>query len=546
MSARRPPAPLRTLRASGVDEPVASRRRLRNLVLVLGDQLDHRASALEGFDAKADAIWMAENESEATHVWCHKMRLAFFFSAMRHFRIEAENRGRNVHYHALTTRRWADRGADFAEILVKDVRKLHPERLVVTQPGDFRVRRMLEETAAELEIELEVRPDAHFMVSSEDFEEYADGRKRLLLEHFYRHQRREHDVLLTKAAKPIGGKWNYDHENRETFGEKGPGAIKPPRRFAPDDVTREVMDMVAARFADHPGSLDEFDLPVTHEQAMAYVRDFVRHRLPRFGAYEDAMWTDEPFLYHSRLSAALNVKLVSPRYCIDKAVEAYEAGHAPLNSVEGFVRQILGWREFIRGVYWHHMPDYAELNALGCDDRDVPAFFWDGETDMACVAHCTRSVIDHAYAHHIPRLMVLGQLALLLGVHPRKFHEWHMAMYADAVDWVSLPNALGMSQFGDGGIVGTKPYCASGNYINKMSNFCGNCRYDHRKATGDDACPFTTLYWDFLSRHREEFKKNQRMAFQMKNLERKKPKELEEIRAQAFDLRKRIGRGTRV
>jgi deoxyribodipyrimidine photolyase-related protein len=384
------------------------------------------------------------------------------------------------------------------------------------------------------------------LVGIDEFREYADGRKSLLLENFYRQQRRKHEVLLTRKGQPVGGEWNYDSENRKPFGKEGPGDVRPPRRFRPDHLTREVMDMVGKRFADHPGSLEHFDLPVTHDEAMAAVRDFVEHRLCDFGTYEDAMWSDEPVLHHSRLSAALNVKLVSPRYCIDKAIEAFEGGHAPINSVEGFVRQILGWREFIRGVYWYHMPDYAELNALECDDRDVPGFLWDGETDMRCVAQCMRSVIDRAYAHHIPRLMVLGQFALLSGVHPLRFHEWHMAMYADAVDWVSLPNALGMSQYGDGGIVGSKPYCASGAYINRMSNFCGECRYRHDQATGDEACPFTTLYWAFLDRHRKRFGGNRRMGLQLRNLERKAPAEVRGVRKRASELLRRIEEGERV
>jgi deoxyribodipyrimidine photolyase-related protein len=258
------------------------------------------------------------------------------------------------------------------------------------------------------------------------------------------------------------------------------------------------------------------------------------------------MWSGESTLYHSRLSALLNVKLLDPRFCLDKAVAACDAGEAPINSVEGFVRQVLGWREFIRGVYWLHMPDYAERNALQCSDRDVPSFFWDGETDMACVADCMANLRREAWAHHIPRLMVLGQFSLLLGVHPYRFHEWHMAMYIDAVDWVSLPNALGMSQHGDGGIVGTKPYCASGNYINRMSNYCGQCRYKPGQAAGDEACPFTTLYWDFLQRHSERFANNTRMKFQMKNLERKSKDELREIRRRAQQIRDRIDAGERL
>jgi deoxyribodipyrimidine photolyase-related protein len=489
---------------------------------------------------------MAENAEEATHVWCHKRRLAFFFAAMRHFRDEQRERGRTVHYHALGPRPADDRGGNFRAILTRDARRLRPERLIVTQPGDLRVLRMLEHAAEDLEVELEIREDRHFLVTPDAFRDWADGKKHLVMEHFYRAQRRRTGILMDADGKPEGGQWNFDKDNRETFGRQGPGELPAPRRFRPDDVTREVLDMVAARFADHPGSLENFDLPVTHDEALAALRDFTSRRLTDFGAYEDAMWAGEATLYHSRLSAVLNVKLLHPEFCLDKVITAYEDGEAPLNSVEGFVRQVLGWREFIRGIYWLYMPDYAERNALACDDRDVPAFFWDGETDMACVADCMATLERDAWTHHIPRLMVLGQFALLLGVHPYRFHEWHMAMYVDAVDWVSLPNALGMSQHGDGGVVGTKPYCASGNYIDRMSNYCRTCRYQPKRATGDDACPFTTLYWDFLERHHERFAANMRMKFQVRNLERKPDDEVRAIRRQAEQIRARIDSKARI
>jgi len=312
--------------------------------------------------------------------------------------------------------------------------------------------------------------------------------------------------------------------------------VPSPVRFAPDAVTREVIALVNTRYAAHPGDLRDFSLPVTPTQAHAALQDFLQHRLPRFGEHQDAMWSSEPFLFHSRLSVPLNLKLLDPREAIAGAVDAYRAGHAPLASVEGFVRQILGWREFVRGIYWTRMPDYAGLNALGATG-ELPSFFWDGRTDMECVRQAMRNVLDHAYAHHIQRLMVLGLYALLAGVHPYRFHEWHMAMYADAVDWVSLPNTLGMSQHGDGGIVGTKPYCASGAYIKRMSNHCASCRFKPDRATGPEACPFTTLYWDFLDRHRARFAANGRMDFQMKNLARKAERDLVEIRKAAERLR---------
>ena len=287
-----------------------------------------------------------------------------------------------------------------------------------------------------------------------------------------------------------------------------------------------------------PGKVDDFDLPVTRDQALQALDDFVDHRLCHFGDFQDAMWNGEEYLYHSRLSHAINLHLLSPREVVESAVAAYKEDKAPLNAVEGFVRQILGWREYVRGVYWTRMPEYADGNSLGCDpDQDVPSFFWDGKTDMACVADSMRLLIDTAYAHHIQRLMVLGLFSQLYGVHPAKFNDWHMAMYADAVDWVSLPNALGMSQHGDGGVMATKPYCASGNYINRMSNYCKGCKYKPSQAIGDDACPFTTLYWDFLDRHQQRFQKNHRMSMQLKNLERKDADEMEQVRQRAAAIR---------
>jgi deoxyribodipyrimidine photolyase-related protein len=512
----------------------------RNLILILGDQLDADSTALDDFDPDQDAIWMAENVQESTHVWCHKLRLAFFFSCMRHFRDDLREQGRTVHYHELTRDGREDSGRSFSEILKASVRKLKPEKLIWVQPGDFRVARSLEQTAEEVEIAFEIRPDQHFYTTPEEFAEFAKERKTLVMEHFYRGLRKRFNLLVDDDGRPEGGDWNYDADNRETFGKNGPSALPPPPQYPPDQITREVIDLVEDRFADHPGSLDHFDYPVTREDALSELRNFIQDRLPKFGTYEDAMWKGEATLYHSRLSAVMNNKLLPAKHCVDAAIDAYKNEKAPLNSVEGYVRQILGWREFIRGVYWEHMPEYAEQNALRTGDRDVPKFFWDGDTDMACAADCMDSVVKHAWSHHIPRLMVLGQLSLLLGVHPYKFHEWHMAMYVDAIDWVSLPNTLGMSQYGDGGIVGTKPYCASGNYIKKMGNHCKNCRYNPSKATGDDACPFTTLYWDFLDRHRDGFSGNRRMVFQMKNLERKDEETMKEIRAKARKIKESL------
>jgi deoxyribodipyrimidine photolyase-related protein len=513
---------------------------------VLGDQLDARAAALRDLDPSRDAVWMAEVDAEASYVWSHKLRIAAFLSAMRHFRDELRAKRVTVHYTELSDRLARDRGPDLASVLRRDLAALRPEGLRMTLPGDHRVLRALERQAAESGFALEVREDDHFYCGRGEFDAWVRGRKQLVLESFYRRMRRRHGVLLRPDGRPEGGRWNFDADNRRAFGASGPGAVPRPRRFRPDALTREVIRRVAQRFSDHPGSLEHFDVPVTRREARAALRDFVRTRLPRFGPFQDAMWSDEPFLYHSRLSLPLNLKLLDPRECVAAAVEAWRSGAAPLPSVEGFVRQVLGWREFVRGVYWRFMPEYARRNALRCADRDVPACFWDGETDMRCVRQAMRAVLDHGYAHHIQRLMVLGLLAQLLGVHPARFHAWHMAMYLDAIDWVSLPNALGMSQYGDGGIVGTKPYCASGAYVERMSDSCTECRFSPRQAVGERACPFTTLYWDFLARHAKRLRGNRRMGLQLAGLRRKGRSELTAIRREARALRRRAFAGERL
>jgi len=507
-------------------------KKARHLVVVLGDQLNDEASAFDGFDQKSDAVLMMEVAEEATYVPQHRMRLALFFSAMRHFRHELETKGRRVHYAELEDQH--NRG-NFADELQRWAHKTRPEKLIITKPGDYRVEQKICKAAKSLDCKLEVRADRHFLCDLEEFRTYAEARKSLLLEGFYRQMRRSRGILITGNG-PAGGQWNYDKDNRKGFGPDGPGHIKAPRSFSHDDVTSAAIDTVTRCFPDNPGRLDFFDYPVTRDQAHAALRDFIENRLARFGTYQDAMATGHPYLYHSRLSCVLNLHLLDPRDAIDAAVDAYEEGAAPLNSVEGFVRQILGWREFIRGIYWLKMPRYAELNALNAD-LPMPAFMWTGETEMNCVRQSVGQLIDHAYAHHIQRLMVLGLFAMLLGVRPYDVHRWHMSMYADAIDWVSLPNVLGMSQYGDGGIVGSKPYAASGSYINRMGDYCDGCRYNSKAAIGDDACPFTTLYWDFLSRHRQQIRSNRRMGFQLRNLDRKDDTEIRAIGKRADKLR---------
>jgi len=514
----------------------AEQRTDRKLIFVLGDQLDVESPLLANIDPELDIVCMAEVVEEATHVWCHKSRLVFFFAAMRHFAEDLKKRGIPVWYHTLTADPKQDTVHSLGEALKYAAKKFKPTRIEILEPGDLRVLRELQDIAKQIEMPVAFESDPHYFLSQAEFGHWSKDRQLFVLEHFYRYMRKRFEILLDDEGAPVGGSWNYDSDNRKSFGKNGPGKIVPTKNFAPDAITQEVIDMVESRFAQHPGTTSQFDLPVTRHHALQALRDFIQHRLPNFGQFQDAMWNGAEELNHSRLSPMLNVHLLNPREVIAAAIDALNSEHASLSSVEGFVRQILGWREFVRGIYWHFAPEYESLNYFKAR-YELPQFYWDGKTEMPCVADAMRLVRDKAYAHHIQRLMVLGLLAQLIGVDPYEFHRWHMAMYADAIDWVSLPNTLGMSQFGDGGIVGTKPYCASGAYIDRMSNYCGGCRYNPKESIGPKACPFTTLYWDFLARNYEQLKENQRLKFQLTAFEKKDPELIEQIRQAADELR---------
>ena len=502
--------------------------KLRNLVIVLGDQLDAQSGALQHFDANQDVVWMAEVAEESTHVWSAKQRIAVFLSAMRHFANELRAQGLPLIYKQLDDEN--NLGTLAAE-LSRTVAQLQPTALVLTAPGDWRVLQSLRAVASQHGLPLDLRDDTHFFSTVRDFAAHAKGRKQLRLEYWYRELRQKHGILMEGKA-PVGGQWNFDADNRESFGKAGPKNLPPPTRFAPDAITQDVMALVNQRFATHPGTLSSFGWPVTRAQALVALQHFIQERLPLFGQYEDAMWSGEPWLYHSHLSCALNLKLLQAREVVHAAEEAYRAGHAPLAAVEGFIRQILGWREYVRGIYWTQMPSYLELNALDAQAQ-LPAFYWTGETDMACLKDAIQQTLEHGYAHHIQRLMVTGLYALLLGVKPQAVHAWYLSVYVDAVEWVELPNTLGMGQFGDGGLMASKPYVASGKYIQRMSNHCKGCRYDPAQSTGATACPYTNLYWDFLIRHETLLKKNPRMAMQFKNLARLDDAARNSITAQA-------------
>ncbi|MDX2182191.1 MAG: cryptochrome/photolyase family protein [Bryobacteraceae bacterium] len=490
---------------------------MRHLIVVLGDQLNRDSAAFDKFDPAKDAVWMAEVTEESTHVWSHKARIALFLSAMRHFRDALREEGIRVHYRELSE-------GSLADFLKRDIAKLKPQRVIAAEPGDYRVRDSLAPM-------IEFVEDRHFLCSTAEFREHARGRKQLRMEFFYREMRRRHEVLMD-GGQPVGGQWNFDHENRGAFGKAGPLGLPAPRRFQADAITKKVIGLVGKKFAKHPGSLEDFDWPVTPGEALDALDDFIAHRLPLFGQYQDAMWTAEPWLYHSRISAAMNLKLLNPR----DAIRAAEKADAPLAAREGFIRQILGWREYVRGVYWLRMPEYVEGNALDAHAR-LPKFYWTAETDMACLREAIGQTLRYGYAHHIQRLMVTGLYALVAGVDPRQVHEWYLAVYVDAVEWVELPNTIGMSQFADGGYLASKPYAATGKYIARMSNYCAGCRYDPAESTGERACPITTHYWDFLIRNEAKLKKIPRMEMQLRNLVRIAPAKKKAIRERAQELR---------
>lgn len=481
------------------------------LRLVLGDQLTRSISSLKDIDASSDVVLMAEVMEEATYVRHHKQKIALVLAAMRHFAEDLTAEGLTVDYVQLDA---PGNGGDFTAVLADAVARHGARRVVVTEPGEWRVLAAMRGWQERVGVPVEIRDDDRFFASRAQFARWASGRKTLRMEHFYRAMRRETGLLMDGDA-PAGGRWNFDADNRRRL----PRDTVPPQPYRPqpDAITRTVLDLVATRFSDHFGALEPFGWSVTRSAALSALDDFLTRALPAFGDYQDAMKADAPFLYHSLLAPSLNIGLLSPREVCSRAVEEYRAGRAPLNAVEGFVRQILGWREFVRGLYWLKMPGYGDSNALDAQ-RPLPGFYWTGETDMACMAQAIGATQTHAYAHHIHRLMVTGNFALLAGLRPLEVAEWYLAVYADAFEWVELPNTHGMALFADGGLLASKPYAASGAYINRMSDYCSGCRYDVKAKTGPDACPFNVLYWAFLIRNRVQLAGNPRMAMPYRSL----------------------------
>lgn len=504
------------------------------LRLVLGDQLSDSLSALRDLDPLRDVVLMAEVQDEATYVRHHKQKLALTFSAMRHFAYRLQTRGVRVRYVRIDD---PDNSGSIPGELNRALAGGSFESVTMSGCGEWRLDQALYEWTVRCGVPVERLEDDRFLCSHERFRRWAAEKRQLTMEFFYREMRRETGILMD-GADPVGGRWNFDTENRK----KLPRGLRPPRRLriVPDVTTREAIADVQRLFPDHFGTLDAFGWPTTAEEAETVFADFLTDILPAFGDWQDAMSAGEPFMWHGLIASALNLGLLDPLDVCRRAEAEWRVGRAPLNAVEGFVRQILGWREFVRGIYWLKVPEYRARNFLDAD-RDLPWFYWSGQTDMACVADTVASARDHAYAHHIQRLMVTGNLAMLLGVHPDAVDDWYMVVFADAYEWVEMPNARGMATFADGGIMGTKPYAASGAYINRMSDYCSGCRYDVKAKAGEGACPYNRLYWGFLERNRLRLRDNIRLAMPYRTLDSMDPARRQALVDEAEACRQSLG-----
>jgi len=481
------------------------------LRFVLGDQLSRSVSSLR--DAcQSDLIFMCEVDAEASYVRHHKKKLAFVFSAMRHFAKDMEDIGFSVDYQALGDHQ----AGDFTEALKAAIERHGADRVIVTAASEWRVLKMQEDWAETLGVNVEIRPDDRFIAGHEEFAHWAAGRKELRLEYFYREMRRKTGYLMD-GTHPEGGQWNYDKDNRAPPN----GEITFPQRpeWEVDEITVDVLDLVRSRFHNNFGDLEPFDYPVNRMQAVRYLEWFIDNALPDFGTYQDAMVQGEALMFHSHVSGLINIGLLDVRECCDAAEYAWSTGKAPLNAVEGFIRQLIGWREFIRGVYWLKMPDYSESNVFDAR-RDLPDWFWSGQTRMNCLHNAISETRRNAYAHHIQRLMVIGNFAMLAELDPKQVQEWFLLVYHDAYEWVEMPNVVGMALYADGGVFASKPYASTGSYIDKMSDYCGHCSYSVTKKNGPKACPFNYLYWNFLARNRETLSSNQRMGMMYGTLDR--------------------------
>lgn len=508
---------------------------VNRLVLVLGDQLSEALSALREADKERDIVVMAEVVEETTYVTHHPKKIALVLAAMRQFATHLSRAGWDVRYAQLDD---TENAGSIVGELLRRAEETGASEVLATEPGEWRLINKLKHAP----MKIHILPDDRFIASHQMFEDWAEGRKQLRMEYFYREMRRKTGLLM-EGDKPTGDKWNFDHDNRKPAPDDV--SFDGPLRFKPDETVQEVLALVQARFGDHFGTLDPFWFATTRSQALEALEHFISNALAKFGDFQDAMLSENRFLYHAVISAYINIGLLDPLEVCEKVAEAYAQDDVPINAAEGFIRQIIGWREYMRGIYFLEGPEYPTRNALG-HTRALPDLFWGGETDMRCLSKAVEQTQQEAYAHHIQRLMVTGNFALLAGIDPTAVHEWYLAVYMDAFEWVEAPNTVGMSQFADGGIIASKPYVSSGAYINRMSDYCKGCAYKVAQKTGEGACPFNLLYWHFLDRHRDRFKSNARMGNMYRTWDRMDGDKRETVLSEAQDFLDRLEAGERV
>lgn len=504
---------------------------ITTLRFILGDQLNLSHSWFSKTDDKVVYV-MAEMKQEATYVTHHIQKLAAFFLAMRKFAETLQSNGHQVRYFRISDK---DNPHHIQQVIERLLEETGAHILEYQEPDEYRLDKIFKDLSTQVSVKVNTVSSEHFFTQRKDVEHFFHDRKRVVMEYFYQEMRRKHHILI-EGDQPVGGRWNFDQENRGTWNGQPTVPAFPLAATDASQVVDEIKKEGIPFMGDMPDNL--LNWPITREDSLLLLDHFSKVLLPYFGTFQDAMHSTEKFIFHSRLSFALNSKMLSPAEVIESVLQVYykDPQKSGLSNVEGFIRQILGWREYIRGIYWWKMPDYLNENFFGLDGV-LPSWYWTGQTRMRCLQHSIQQSLSDAYAHHIQRLMITGNFALLLGTAPREVHLWYLGVYIDAVEWVELPNTLGMSQFADGGFLATKPYVSSANYIDKMSNYCKDCSYNRKTATNEDSCPFNALYWNFLEEHRELLNENPRMGMMYRLLDKKSADEREAIVEKAKLLR---------
>ncbi|WP_074724021.1 cryptochrome/photolyase family protein [Flavobacterium frigoris] len=478
----------------------------KTLRLVLGDQLNSNHSWFKAVDDSVTYVMM-EIRTETDYASHHIQKVVGIFSAMRSFSKELKLNKHNIIYINLVDVNNLQSFENNIENLISKHNFTHFEYQL---PDEFRVDEALKNLCKVIAISSSIADSEHFFTTRNELEHFFEGKKTFVMENFYRMLRKKHNVLM-EGNQPLTGKWNYDSDNRK----KLPKNHKPTPPLVFNNTVSEVLDEINKTDIKTIGNIDavNFVWPINREQSLQLLDFFLVECLPLFGSYQDAMSSNEWSLYHSRLSFSMNLKMISPQEVIDKAIKEWESrpNEIEYNQLEGFVRQIIGWREYMRGIYWLKMPEYASMNFFNNQEK-LPDWFWTGNTKMNCLKDAINQSLNFAYAHHIQRLMITGNFALLAGIHPDELDAWYLGIYIDAIEWVEITNTRGMSQFADGGIVGTKPYVSSASYINKMSHYCGSCFYNKQLKTGEKACPFNSLYWNFYDKNEDKLAKNPRIG----------------------------------